>query len=150
MPHKNNIDYRLDNAGVNQRRGEGPFFVVSRVGSKGGEKAKSPPLACFLFLSTFSLHEQRENGHHPRSFGCKTRAVGDAGPYRMRWARTLIRQPPAATFPQGKERRAVFFPRASVLLCNPARKCYNIAIHNTLPEVRHVQAARGRDPPENA
>ena len=30
---------------------------------RGEEIGIFPPLACFLFLSTFSLHAQRENGH---------------------------------------------------------------------------------------
>ncbi len=87
---------------VDQRRGEIPSFVVSRMGSRGREieipsglprchmragvktcphmawrhklnpasfcprqRQGSIPLACFLFLPTFSLHGQRENGRRP-------------------------------------------------------------------------------------
>ena len=51
--------------GENQKRGsQAPLlpFQLGRV-QRGEEIEIFPSLACFLFLSTFSLHEQRENGH---------------------------------------------------------------------------------------
>ena len=46
----------------------------------GEGKSKSPPLACFLFLSTFSLHGQRENGRHAGGLNDKTSSTASGPP----------------------------------------------------------------------
>ncbi len=77
-----------------------PFFVASRMGVPGEGKTKSLPPGVLSLFSTFSLHEQRENGirlslfgraHRPDApigtsaifprRGKQWRAVEDAGPY---------------------------------------------------------------------
>ena len=53
--------YLLDqyNVGVNQRRGEGPFFADSREGSRGGERRNPLPERAFSFCP-FSLCTSKE------------------------------------------------------------------------------------------
>ena len=45
-----------------------PFFVASRMGVPGEGKTKSLPPGVLSLFSTFSLHEQRENGIRSRVF----------------------------------------------------------------------------------
>ena len=84
----------------------------------GGAKPQFPWRA-------FSLHEQRENGHYPRSQKTQRPSSVTASPCHLPpgegkggpsgtpaptgcgGARTLIRQPPADTLPQGKAKRAI-------------------------------------------
>ena len=50
---------------------------------RGGEIGIFPPLACFLFLSIFSLHEQRENGPLPGRYAAKRKdplSIRKSGP----------------------------------------------------------------------
>ena len=49
---------------VDQRRGEVPSFVVSRMGSRGREIEIPSPGVLSLFV-LLPLHGQRENGHRP-------------------------------------------------------------------------------------